>query len=215
MTLLVSVDEYQAVTGDTCDKGRLTSLLTYASSAILAEAHGQQIVAGSSTDTIVFNYEGRFYLPQRPVTAVASVTIDGELLDPTGYRWTAGGNRRHATIIRRCDGHDSSFRCAEATVTYSHGWAVVPGQIVMAIVAMVRSAIATDMGTRELVSKTIGGSTDQYATTDRTADMNVAGSTRALLDKLCGVDGFGSVSVGAVTADVTTTSSYVAPNTWR
>lgn len=197
MTTLVSAEEYRSITGDTCDDRRLRVLLKHASSAILAEAHGQEIVSSTSTDTVVFNYEGRFYLPQRPVTNVASVTVNGEELETNDYRWTAGGNRRHAMIIRRYNGLDGVFFQPEATVTYTHGWATVPGQIVMAVVAIVSNLIATQTGTRDLTMRQIGNTQERYAQKLdlQLPDMNVTGSTRAILDKLCEVDQHGSVSV--------------------
>lgn len=190
---LVSVEDFVHLTGSTAPKPRIKALLVAASSAVLAEAHGQELVRASSTDTVVFNWEGRFYLPQRPVISIESVTINGIELADDEYRWTAGGNRRHAVIVRRCDGRDASFTAAEATVSYTHGWEELPGQITMAIVALVSGSLATSAGTSVITSMTLGPYSETHQPIAHSADMAVPGSTRSLLERLCGVDGFASV----------------------
>src|SRR5690606_11233835 len=119
--------------------------------------------------------------------SVASVTIDGVALDPTGYRWVGGGNRRHAVIIRRVSGRDDRFTAPEATVTYTHGWAATPGQIVAAIVAMTRDTANRGANGGAVTSETLGPFAEQSEPVSTgPADMSVPGSTRSLLDRLCG-----------------------------
>ena len=186
---LVSVEDFVTITCSAAPTAQIRALLAQASSAVLAEARGQQIVAGTSTDVTVRNYEGVFYLPQRPVTAITSVVVnDAELVENVDYRWTPGGNRRPAMIIRQVDGLDVLFDSATATVTYSHGWAELPGQISAAIVAMVANSIATNSGTTVLTGTTIGPFSESYAA-------SVPPNVKDVVDHVCGVDRDTSVPI--------------------
>lgn len=137
MTALASIDDYTAITGQapsSAETSRLNRLLEAASESVLAGAHGQNIVSTVYTAQTVYNRDGRFWLPQRPVTAVASVVVDGvTLTHGTHYRWTPGGDGRPALIIRRVSGVDSVWNTAEASVTYTAGWATVPWPIRAAV----------------------------------------------------------------------------------
>lgn len=214
MTLLASTDDFQAITGQTLDGSGLTrvsTLLGFASDAVLASAHGQEIVQSESTETLR-QFDGVFYFPQRPVAAVSLVEINGLTVDPSLYRWEAGGNRRPAKLIRRYLGSDYRWGEvaeypwaefpgrypylgrtleAEATVTYTHGWDPIPGQIIGAVVAMVAGVMETGGGTR--VSSEANGTWQAAYETGQASDFSVSDSTRKLLDRLCGVDGFAFV----------------------
>jgi hypothetical protein len=193
---LASVADYETVTGVTVgeDSGRIERLLDLASAAVLAEAHGQLIVATEDTEEIVYPYEGVGRLSQRPVTAVGSVVVDGETLDTDEYRWTPGGNRRPAYLIRRSNGYDCSWSCREMTVTYSHGWDPVPAQIIVAVVNMVKGVIDLGGG-GEVASKSNGPFSVTFVEGSQVNDLRVAGPVKSTLDRLCGVPGPASVPV--------------------
>lgn len=185
---LVSIDDYETITGQPVDNAaQVDALLDIASDAVLAGAHGQNILEDTYEDVTVYNHAGRFQLPQRPVTAVASVTVSGVELDASEYRFTPGGDRRPAELIRRVGGFDSTWSTEEATVTYTAGWAAVPGQIKAAVVAMVEGRIAAGGG-QVLASETLGGHSETYAAPTQTTDMLVTPSTQKILDRLCGVN---------------------------
>ena len=195
MASLVTLGEYEAVTGSCADPGRVTALLGFASDAIRAVAGGQQITAATSEDVVLRNFEGVFYFPQRPVRGVTSVTVDGTELDEAEYRWTEGGHGRHAMLIAvDADGNDVQWSSSTATVTYDHGWVTVPGGLVVAVAAMVR-AVVDGGGAGTLTSRTIEGYSETFEG-GGAPDLAVPGNVRSLVDELCGAPRFGSVRIG-------------------
>lgn len=200
MTQLVSTDEYETITGQPVDNAsQVDALLDIASDAVLTNAHGQNLTSQEYEDVVLYNHRGRFTFPQRPVTDVASVTIDGTVLTTDEYRFTSGGNRRPAYLIRRVDGVDSEWLDAEATVTYTAGWETLPGQIKSAIVAMVEGRIAAGGG-QVLAAESLGEHREEYSAPLQPVDMSCSDSTQRILDRLCGVDRDPSVMVqGAAT----------------
>lgn len=200
MAALASIDDYQDLTGQVVaaeDEVRITRLLGFASEAVLAGAHGQTIEQSTTTDLICRPYEGVVYLPQRPVTAVTSVSVGGVTVDPSGYRFTSGGNRRHAKLIRRVTGGDSCWAdCLEVTVTYVHGWATIPGPIISAVVNMASSVVA-NAGGPAVAQEGTGPFSTTFATFDlQSSTMSLSGPTKSVLAALCGVDQMASVPVG-------------------
>lgn len=197
---LASITDFEVMTGTpvgTDKLFRVGELLDMASDAVLAGAHGQTIVQGTTTMT-VYPVEGVAYLPQRPVTAVAAVVADGLTLTAgTQYRFTTGGNRHAARLIRRCDGYDTLWRARELVVTYTHGWPVVPGQIRAAVCAMVKAVMEQEGGPRVTQdSRTVGPSTKSRSFDPKDAQsstMALTGPTKSLLAELCGLRGQGSI----------------------
>jgi hypothetical protein len=196
---LATVADYETITGLTvasgADTDRVEALLDLASSAILAGAHGQQIESAVVTAETIRPYEGVGYFAQRPVTAVASVTYDGDTLTAgTDYRFTAGGDRRPAKLIRVINGYDAEWR-EPLTVTYTAGWDPVPGQIIAAVVAMTYSA-ATNGAQAPTTQITVGPfSRSGDAAEAQSPAMALNPSTQAVLDNLCTVRGFASIQV--------------------
>lgn len=196
MTTLASVADYEVVTGVTVgeDSTRIERLLELASGAVLDEAHGQLIVAGESTET-VRPYEGVGRLSQRPVTDVTSVVVEGvTLTEGDDYRWTPGGDRRPAYLIRVVNGRDAAWWDCELTVVYEHGWTEVPSRIVVAVINMAKGVYDL-AGGGEVASKTSGPFSVSFVEGTQTADMRVAGPVKSLLDQLCGIPGPTSVPV--------------------
>jgi len=198
---LATIADYEAITGTTVPDGdettRISRLLDLASSAVLAGAHGQTIEATTTATLTVRPYEGIGYLPQRPVTAIATVTVDGVLLTAgTDYRFESGGDGRPAKLIRRVDGRDSYWSCHELDLTgVEHGWDPVPGQIIAAVVAMTYSA-ATNGAQAPTTQITVGPfSRSGDAAEAQSPAMALNPSTQAVLDNLCTVRGFASIQV--------------------
>lgn len=200
MPALASIDDYADLTGQVVaaeDEPRILRLLDLASDAMLAGAHGQDIVASTTTGLICRPFEGIIYLPQRPVVSVDDVSVNGTGYSPDDWRFTPGGNGRPAELIRRANGGDVPW-CddIEVSVTYSHGWDPVPGQIIAATVAMA-AAVVRNAGGPALVQEGIGPFTASFATFDlQSSTMNLSGPTRSLLDKLCGCRVASSVLIG-------------------
>ena len=204
MAALASIDDYEAITGQAptgADAVRVGRLLELASDAVLAGAHGQQIIAGTSTE-VLRPWEGVIRFPQRPVTAVTSVTVAGTVLAPDDYRWTRGGDRRPAYLIRRSAGVDIDWDWPEVTVEWSHGWAQTPGQIVAVVCAMAESVMTGGGGPAVVQESTGPFQVTLAAGQAQSPDMSLLPSTRVVLDRLCGVDGPASVPVTAAWAAV-------------
>lgn len=202
---LATIADYELITGIDVPSGaattRVTALIALAASAVLAGAHGQQIESATVTAETIRPYEGIGYFKQRPVTAVATVAVvhpDGTTTAQTvntDYRWTRGGNRRHAKLIRVVGGIDSMWGPEPLLVTYTAGWATVPAQITAAIVAMVNSTMVNGAGAPN-TSASVGPFTrSQEPGEIQSPTMRLNGPTQSLLDDLCGVDGFSSVPV--------------------
>lgn len=199
MAALASIDDYRALTGrDTvgADAVRIARLIEIASDAVLASAHGQQIVAGTSTVTIA-PWQGVLWLPQRPATAITSVIVDGVELDPSTYQLDSGGDGRPASIRRLVDGLPQPWTCTLATVTYTHGWPEIPGQLVAIVCAMVR-AVDDQGGGPPAVSETVGPFSRSFDATDLQApDMALTATAAATINRLCSVRGYwASIPIG-------------------
>lgn len=188
---LATTDDFELLTGKSSDE-QIAALLEVASAAVLSNAHDQQILEGDTTAT----YEpvgGVVRLPQRPVTAVASVTYSGAVVAETGYRWTEGGNGRPAYLVRRIAGIDD-YWAGPVTVTYTHGWAAdaIPETVKAAIVMLtvqLKQLIAD--GGREVTQESI----DDYRRAFATGDQPLPGWIQGALDSMFGVADVTSINV--------------------
>jgi hypothetical protein len=87
-------------------------------------AYMRQTISLVEDDTVTLaGTRGRkLIIPERPVIAVTTVTLDGTTIETDDYRWTrAGALWRDA----RWDGPD-----VEIEITYDHGYATVPDDLV-------------------------------------------------------------------------------------
>jgi hypothetical protein len=121
---------------DPSEEARTLVLLEEATDLLLALT-GQEILEGESTITLS-GWRRVLVLPQIPVTEV-EVSVDGVVYDPTRYEWTAGGllTLRGGTWPRT------------VTVTYTHGYATVPGAL-----ARLCARMAMDTMTQPVSRKT-------------------------------------------------------------
>lgn len=195
MAALASIDDYAAFTGGfPADPARVSRLLEAASDAVLFGAHGQNITEATYTVAVV-PYEGVAYLPQRPVSDVAAVTVAGQSLPASSWRWSPGGNRRPA-VLERVDGTDVvPWTDGPLAVTFTAGWDPVPGPVVAAVVAIVKGLIDS-AGAAPMTQESAGPFRVSFASAHiQGPDMSLTLSTRRMLDRLCGVDGPGSPRV--------------------
>lgn len=196
---LATIDDYELLTGTTvagADRARVERLLAVASDQLLGapEAFGQEIAAGTTT-AVLRPIEGVIRFPQRPVTAVTSVTVDGTVLAAnTDYRWTPGGDGQHAYLIRRRSGVDGWWESdePEVSVAWAHGWSTIPDRVVAAVVAMVHGVVRTPAEDIDVQSRseTVAGYqiADTYAE-GRGDGTRIPGNARSMLERLCGVPG--------------------------
>lgn len=205
MTALASISDYEAVTGSTVaptDEARITRLLELASDAVLAGAHGQTIIEATYTAEVLYPHDGIIYFPQRPVTDVDAVVVNGTTIDAADYRFTSGGDRLPAKLVRRVNGYDTfwaygysnSWGEVAVTVTYTAGWPSIPGQIVAAVCSMAKGVVDNAGGARRS-SVGVGPFTSSFDPTDTTSSsLAITPTIQAMLDRLCGVDAVGSVA---------------------
>lgn len=124
MTALADLPDLLARLGDQidtpfdADRGELA--LEDASDIIRAET-GQDFDTATETVTLAGSGRRVIQLPQTPVTAVATVAVDGlaYTLD-TNYRWAADG-----TLTRL----GANWPLGPVVVAYTHGYATIPGDI--------------------------------------------------------------------------------------
>lgn len=191
---LASISDYEAITGEAVPSGdvtRVNKLLAFASSAVLASAHGQLIEGGETVGLEVEPFEGRVFLPQRPVIEVSALSVDGVQIDLGDCVVVRGGNGRPAYIARR----DGAPFVGAAVVSYEHGWDPVPGQIVGMVVAVAVSNMQFGAAPQP-TQRTAGPFSESYKEeTLQPAGVALTAGQIAVLDRLCGVRGGGSVHV--------------------
>jgi hypothetical protein len=113
--------------------GVATLLLQQASDAVRENVKLQIDYVVGETVTILGDGGETLLLPQRPVTAVASVTLAGQVLTPvvlgsaapTMYDWRPDGRLYRVTYGGSVDSgelHSRWPRGVPVVVTYSHGW---------------------------------------------------------------------------------------------
>lgn len=122
LALLATVVDLSARGVDVSDEELALTMLAAASAAV-REAAGSSISETTSTVTIEGVDGHRLVLPSGPVTGVSTVTVDGEAV--TDYRLSGGSLWRPAGWPGACYGEP-----AQVEITYTHGYAVVPEDIV-------------------------------------------------------------------------------------
>lgn len=153
MTAFATVADYQKFYPGTItieQVSPLTAALDAACEDIRDYTH--QTLSPVANETIVVDGTGTQWLllPQAPVTAVASITIDKNLdteLVVTDATWRSDG-----TVYRKC-----MWPCGASNITfvYSHGYATMPSNLVRVACELARVALYPS--TPGFRSETIGG----------------------------------------------------------
>ena len=174
----------------TAEEPRVEALLNDASA--LVRSYTRQAFVESTDDVVVLRVAGgQLTLPQRPVTAVTKVEVIGgseALPDFTLADWLWDGIDTVRIGDGACvinlpevwwddDGYPGTFR-----VTYSHGYASVPEDIVAVVCAMVLRAYNNPQNLR---SETVGSYSVTYAVpaTGESLGINLTRYERQALDK--------------------------------
>lgn len=71
--------------------GRAERLIAMAEAVIAAEIPGIQFTESTVTLTADGTFDEVLILPQRPISAITEVRIDGHVLDASSYKWTSRG----------------------------------------------------------------------------------------------------------------------------
>lgn len=183
------------------------TLLNTASGKV-REFVGNQVISAVAADVITLpgNWSQRFILPQRPVTNVSSVVINGTTLATTGYVWDRMGNVDVLTGSFMPDASGSMIGAqtnlwgpagstsaspiaspnwggpsAVIVVTYDHGWATVPSSVVDVVAGLVAAAINTPVG---IGSEQIGGYKVVYSHSSSGGSMTLTPDMEKSLSRL-------------------------------
>jgi hypothetical protein len=156
---------------------KVAALLADASAAIRSYT-GQTITAvAGDVLTVDAPYTGELTLPERPVTAVTSITLDGVAL--TGWSWDSG----HSVALPGGWSTQSSVTYpgrGVLRITYSHGYGSVPADVVAVCASMVLRAMQTTAGVR---SETLGDYSVTYAGDGSPGAVGFTADERMLLNR--------------------------------
>lgn len=161
---LATVADLAAVLGRTFtpdQEMQAQALLDQASSIVRAYVR-QDITRSTTTDTftmrrvdpVLHRCAGAVTLPQRPIVDIDAVLVDGvETQD-----WWQEGND---LLLRSWTWNNppAAHRPPQVTVTYTHGWAEVPGDIKAIVLQAANRVIVNPSGIR---SETVGGESVTY-----------------------------------------------------
>jgi len=189
-----------------------TAEQTYAPT-LLASASGKvrsytrQVLSQVLADTYTTfgTWEQRITLPQRPVTGITSITINGTAVAAGSYSWDRNGNidilsgsfqpdvsgsysgsrsnlwgPSGSTFLNYATGPNWNGPTATIVVVYDHGYANVPSDIADEVAGMVASRIASPTG---ISMEQIGGYKVSYARQSPTVSMVLTDDTKAVLNR--------------------------------
>ena len=189
MTLptLATADDLAAIlksplTGDDLEYGE--SLLAMASGVVRSECRSDITKVVGDVLTIPGTFDLEIKLPQRPVFDITSITTDGQPVDATGYTWRRDGTVRRVTGswitdpgVLSAQGAPAYMGPAGSTegpiftapswfgpdvtleITYSHGYAEIPGELVELTARLAAMAFARPVG---ITREQIGGYSVHY-----------------------------------------------------
>lgn len=131
MTALATLDDIEAVSRavPAADETRVERLLDMVSAAVRRYT-GLTFDVVADDEVIGYPVDGELWLPQWPITEATALQFDAEVTVEIG---TSGQLYRVVTGVRR------PWPRGPVEVTYTHGWATIPDDIVM-VVAEVAAA---------------------------------------------------------------------------
>lgn len=117
MDPFISTDDLNAITGLTVDTGSLIVAIALDSACESVRSYLDQTINFVAADTLELdgNNQVTIRLPQRPVRAINSITVDDEVLEIDD--WNLKGAR-----LRRIDGGVWTLGIANVVVNYDHGY---------------------------------------------------------------------------------------------
>lgn len=153
MTALAQLSDVEALLQRTIsDSGQqawVATLLERASDEF-RRATGQTIsvVEGDTLDLVDVPSGPDLWLPQRPVTAINSITVNGTVADPSTYRWWSSGLVRLTTSCGSWRGYPTTL--PSLVVDYDHGWAATPGDVALRVAQLVVDTLSNPTGAKSL-----------------------------------------------------------------
>ena len=176
MSAFCTPADIAAVLGREIDPSDATALAACELATVLIQGATGQALSQVSEDTVEIDgtQTAVVLLPEIPVTAVASVSVDGDELDTDAYSWGARGQ------LRRIDGAAWPEGLRNIEVTYTHGYAVLPKAV---------TSIATQLAARIYEtptipkSETIGGYSVNYGVTFNETNIRLYAHELVALEK--------------------------------
>ena len=163
--------DLEAYTGTSVATDRATLLLDSATAAIQADCR-QTFTQTSGAQVLPGNFGHKLELPERPVTAVTSVAIgDTTLTVDTDYVWDGAHTLYRGTKVDGVlavngpdwliDGWgDWGGDGAQVTVTYTRGFATIPGVVKGVCLALAARSLASPDGVN---SESVGSYSVSYS----------------------------------------------------
>jgi hypothetical protein len=180
-----------------------SSLIAMGSGLVRSYTRQQITQTLGDTITLAGNWGQRIDLPQRPVTGITSVTVNGATLDLTKYQWDRSGSiyvtsgsfmpdssgslaggipqlwgPAGAVYQNFSGGASWGGPAATITVVYDHGYSTVPPEISNEIAGMVALQMSTGAG---IDSETIGSYKVSYVRTP-TGGLSLSDASKKVLD---------------------------------
>jgi hypothetical protein len=115
VTTFAAIEDLEEYIGTTLPPARAELMLELATSAVINAAGVPVVQVVDDVATIDGNGSDRLLLPNWPVTAVSTVTVDGTALAADRWNWSRYGE------IRRTSGR-WPFTPGAVQVTYTHGY---------------------------------------------------------------------------------------------
>lgn len=188
MASLATVEDVEARLGrelTAAEETRVTALLADASAMV--RSYTKQDFTQAETTEVLPVVADRAVLPQRPVTTVSSVKLlwaQGNGTNtrlPVPYVWDELDTVTWdlATIINAPEIDEPT---STVEVTYTHGYAEVPDDVVATVCAMALRQLAAP-ATAGLRSVTVGGYSESYADAYTSGSMLLTDSDRMVLNR--------------------------------
>ena len=182
--------ELEAYTGATIATDRATILLDMATGAIQAYTNQTLSLVSSHTITLPGNFGHLLTLPERPVTAVTSVTLgDTALVVDVDYVWDGKDGLYRGTKVDGIlsvngpdyliDGWgDWGGPGAVVSVVYVHGFSTIPNDIKGVCLALAARSLSSPDGVN---SESVGSYSVSYSRTG--GAVSLLAEEKALLDR--------------------------------
>lgn len=176
--------DLEALTGRSFETAQATLLLDLATAVI--RSYTAQTLDQVEDDDVVLpgRWGSVLVLPERPVTAVAAISVDGTVLAAADWSWDGAdkvyrGSRIDSVSINDgalSDGHWGGPH-VQVEVTYTHGFPTIPDDIKAVCLAMADRAAASPGG---VTQESVGSYSVTYA---RTNGVHLAADEQAILDR--------------------------------
>jgi hypothetical protein len=155
MTTFATIEELAAYTGREIAEDNASAALALSMASDAVRAYCMQNISAVANEE--YTAEGPnsrvILLPEVPVTAIASVEIDGTALETTEYTWTRTGILTKLANIWQTE-------TADVIITYSHGYATTPGPVKAATLSLAARILDAPAGVKQ---ETIGAYSVTYS----------------------------------------------------